>query len=308
MRDDQEALLARFAALLAHSRSQDTKRLYVAAVRRWLQFGGHGGHVDAELLTSYLYARRQAVSDAAVNIDIKALRAFYGIQSDLGESTRSEATKIPRQVKPQARLPKVLDAEAVALTLARIPLDTFSGLRDFTIIRLILETGLRAGECARMETSDLLTDGSIYVHGKGGRDRYVTVTEELAGTLQGYLHARAQRRAGNCPALWLTTLGKPMRDRRSIWDVVSKRIWAGIHARCGVMDLQRASVGRAWRGHYPHELRATFATRLIERGMPITAIAQLMGHADIAVTARYLGIGIEHLRQAMALHPRATRA
>lgn len=299
--------MARFAALLGHSRAPDTSRLYVAAVRRWLQFGGLGGHIDADLLSSYMYARRKAVSDAAINIDIKALRAFYGLQADMGECTRTELAKIPKLRKPCARMPKVLDVDAVAAVLARIPLDSFAGLRDFAIIRLILETGLRAGEVARMETSDLLTDGTIYVHGKGGRDRYVPVTDELAGTLQGYLHARAQRRPGNCPALWLTTLGKPLSDRRAVWDVVSKRIWAGIHARCGVMDLQRASVGRAWRGHYPHELRATFATRLLENGMPITAIAQLMGHVDVAVTARYLGVGVEHLRQAMSVHPRAVR-
>ncbi len=301
--------VARFEGVIRYRCAAETVRLYGAAVRRWMQVGGVGGHIDEALLLRYLGARRDAVSDAAVAIDVKGLRLFYRVQAELGDASIEELKKLPQAKRPVYRLPRVLDDEAIAAVLTSLPLDEFAGLRDYALFRLILETALRSGEVAAMEVPDLLQDGTLYVHALGarGRDRYVPLSEDLRGVLDGYLHARAQRGAGGARALWLTVRNAPLRGPRAVWDIVSTRMWAGIHARAGVADLQRAASGRAWLGHYPHELRATCCARWLANGLPITAVAQLMGHADVSTTARYLGVDLGALRDALAHHPRARR-
>lgn len=302
-------ILSRFEGVIRFRCAAETVRLYSSAARRWLQFGGAPGHIDEPLLLRYLGARRDAVSDAAVAVDVKGLRLFYRVQAELGDAALEELGKIPKVKRPVHRVPRILDEEAIAQILTSLPLDDFAGLRDYTLIRLLLETGLRSGEVAAMEVTDLLPDGMLYVHAVGarGRDRYVPMSEDLRGVLQGYLHARAQRGVGRLRALWVTVYNAPLRGPRAVWDIVSTRIWEACHARAGVADLHRAAVGRAWRGHYPHELRATCCARWLENGLPITAVAQLMGHADVSTTARYLGVDLGPLREAMAHHPRARR-
>ena len=300
--------MRRFAGVVGHGRAPETVRKYVAVVRRWLAFGGLPGHVDETVLLRFLASRRRVVSDASVVSEVRGLKAFYRVQVQLGEASESELLKLPKMRVPPVRMPRILGEDAVARLLTSLPLNDFLGLRDYAMIRLILETGLRSGEVHLMDVPDLL-DGSLYVHalGRRGRDRYVPVSDDLRGVLDGYLHARSQRGAGRLRAFWLTAHNKRIRNARGVWEAVQRRMWASLGSRSGVADLQRAAQAGGWRGQYPHLLRATCAARWLANGLPLTAVAQLMGHADVSTTARYLGVDLEPLRAAIAHHPRALR-
>jgi len=305
--DEQQAALARFERyLLALHRSPDTRRLYVGTVRRWFVAGGVPGHLDASLLHRELALMRQRCAPSSVNLTLKALRSFYRLQADWGSCSAAEHMRLPRQLTVPKRLVRVLTPEQVGEVLASVPLDTFVGLRDYTIVRLLWESGLRAGEMSALVLGSLLPDGMLFVHGKAQRDRYVPITPEMAGVLDGYMRARGALRPGKKAALWLTRTGRPLANGRSIWEIVQRRIWTAIGRKAGWHAVQRS--GRPWQGHYPHELRASFATTLLRNGCPLTAISQLMGHADVATTALYLGLDVEHLRQALSLHPRERQA
>lgn len=294
----------RFARGLAvRNTSATTQRLYVRAVERWLTAGGEPGHVDLERLARYLAARRQRCAVATVNLDLKALRAFYRFQADWDELDPAEIRKIPRGRSPPARTPRLLAPHQVGEALATLPLDTFRGLRDYCLIRVAFECGLRAGEIARLELGDILDDGCLFVRrGKGGVDRYVPMSEALAGILAGYMHARAALRPGRKVALWLREDARPLASGRSVWEIVSRRLGRA----AGIQHLRRS--GKPWQGLYPHQLRAGFATGMLRSGCPITAIAQLMGHASVETTAGYLGVDLDQLRAAARHHPRALRA
>lgn len=297
---------ARFGRILMARRcSPHTVRLYLGAVNRWFLAGGAPGHVDGDRLARYLARRRREVAVNTANLDIKALRSFYRLQRDDGQLAPSDLGLLPRQRRPPARIVQPLSEAQVGEVLGGLPLDTFVGLRDYAMIRTLFECGLRASELASLELGSLLPDNTLFVRGKGGRDRYAPMTPELHGVLLGYAHARAGLRPGKRAALWLKLNGRPLRNGRSVWEIVSRRIWQSIGARAGLHRVRGR--GRPWQGHYPHELRASFATALLRRGCPITAIAQMMGHADVATTALYLGVDLEQLRAAMAKHPRARR-
>lgn len=292
--------------LVARQCSPNTVRLYVSAVRRWLADGGEPGHVDEDRLHRFLHQRRRSCSVATVNLDLKALRAFYRLQRDFEEVSDADLARIPAGRRPPARLPRWLTEAEMAEVLASIDVETFNGLRDYAIVRLIAETGLRASEAATLSVGDLLPDGFVFVaSGKGRRQRYVPMTGELAVVMAAYCAARGRARPGKQARLWVTATGRPLRNGRSIWEIVSRRLWAALGKQGGLQGLR--SPGRPWSGHYPHELRASFATALLRHGCPITAIAQMLGHADVATTGAYLGVDLEQLRQAASHHPRALR-
>lgn len=305
--ESQLTAIARFdRCLVVRNLSPHTRRLYVAAVTRWLRAGGEPGHVDVDRLMRYLARRREATSIGTVNVDLKALRAFYRQQQGWGDLPASDVGKIPRGRRPPARLPRPLSDAEIGEVLGSLPLDTFLGLRDYTLVRLLYETGLRASEAAGMELGDLVDDGTLFVRGKGGKDRYVPLSATLTGVLAGYLVARGRQRPGKRNALWVKVNGRPLRNGRSIWEIVSRRLWAALGPRGGNLRRLRGC-GVPWQGHYPHALRASFATALLRSGCPITCIAQMMGHSDVATTALYLGVDLNMLRVAASHHPRALR-
>lgn len=303
---DHQAAVERFARYLAGMRrSPHTQRLYLGTVRRWLAAGGEPGHVNGALLARWLAGRRQRVATATVNLDIKALRAFYRLQRSWDAVTDADLQRLPRQRKPAARTPRWLTDAQIGEVLGACPLETFVGLRDYTMLLTLYVTGLRASELAGMQLGDLIDREVLFVRGKGGKDRYVPVGDHLAGVLMGYLHARSRTRPGKRSAFWLKADGLPLRNGRSVWEIVSKRIWRALGLQAGLHCVGRG--GRPWTGHYPHALRASFATALLHRGMPLPAIAQLMGHSSLDTTAHYLGVDLAYLRAAAQHHPRALR-
>ena len=92
-----------------------------------------------------------------------------------------------------------------------------------------------------------------------------------------------------------------------MWVIVDRYARRALGLQCGFTRLEKTWSTRPWTGHYPHLLRASFATELMRRGVNLMAIAQMLGHADVATTQYYLGVDIEHLRRAASLHPRAQR-
>lgn len=303
---EYQAAIERFARYLAARQlSPHTQRLYVGAVDRWMRAGGAPGHVDQLALARWLATRRASLAVNTVNLDLKALRCFYRWQAASGTGMDGADKLIPRGRKAPQRVVRYLTEADVGEVLGSLPLDTFLGLRDHAIVRVLFECGLRATEVADMQLGSLLPDDTLFVQGKGGVDRYVPVSAELAGFLRGYMHARAGTKPGKRNALWVRENGRPLRNGRSIWEIVSRAVWRALGRRGGLHKVR--ATGRAWQGHYPHELRASFATALLRGGCPITAIAQMMGHADTSTTARYLGVDLEMLRKAAACHPRALR-
>lgn len=304
--EDQEAVKRFHRHLLVANRSAATCRMYLRCVLRWLAFGGVPGHVDVELLARFLAGRRQRCALATVNMDIKALRAFYRLQAAYGDAPAAHADKIPKMRKPPQRLPRYLTDEQVGEVLATCD-DGFLGRRDFAILLTLYATGMRASELIGMHVSHLIDGDLLYVVGKGGKARYVPVGDTLGRALAHYLDLRRRVRRAKGGALWVNKDGRALASGRSVWRIVSKRIWQALGLRAGMHCIQRGG-GRPWTGHFPHELRASCATALLASGMDLRAIAELLGHDSLDTTARYAAVDLAQLRRAVRHHPRALLA
>lgn len=302
-------VLARFDDLLAGmGRAKTTRRLYGGIARAWLNAGGSPSGIDQAFLTRRLAARRCRVGQSTLNLEFKALRAFYRCMVLAGIAPRGVERGIPRGKRASQRVPRWFTDDQVSALLAQIDLSTFVGVRDHALIRLLYETGLRATEMMALQCADLLPDGAVYVeHGKGGNSRFVPIGVDMMQLMDAYLVARAARRPGKRNALWIRADGIPLRDGRSAWEIVNRYARRALGCAAGYDRVRHAAKRRPWTGQYPHMLRAGFATTLLQHGCPLPAIAQMLGHASLDSTALYLGTDITQLRAAIAKHPRALR-
>lgn len=306
--DSQDAL-ARFARFLTGSRSPTTIRLYCGIVRRWLAYGGTADRLEPGLMHRWFAdRRRQHASPATVNVDIKALRAFYDTMAVLGAAPQEESNNLPPNRQIPTRLVRCFSDQQVLAMLAAPDVSTFIGFRDSVLMRTLWETGLRATELVNLGLGDVHPDAVYVGAGKGGRSRWVPISAELHGLLTAYMELRATTRPGKRAALWVSHTGRALRSRRSVWAIVNQHARAALGNAVGYDRVRRAARQRPWSGHYPHLLRASMATTLLQHGCPLPAIMQMLGHVSLDSTARYLAADISHLRAAIAKHPRAHKS
>lgn len=301
--------LRRFDQVLATAgRSANTRRLYVGAAARWLAFGGRPGHLEAALASRWLAERRRTgCASATLNLDVKALRAFYRAMHVLGVTSAAEDTKAPRQRREPQRLVRAYTEAEVRILLDAPPADTWIGARDRLLLRMLWETGLRGGELARLSIGDVLPEGFVFVDGgKGGRDRYVPIAAGLHAAVLDWIGGRRREaRPGKRAVLFVRQDGRGLAGAGAVWRIVSRYAQGALGTPCGFSRVRGAR--KPWTGHSPHVLRASIATALHAHGMPVTAVGDLLGHDSLDSTARYVAVDVEGLRDAVHANPRLRR-
>jgi integrase/recombinase XerD len=157
-------------------------------------------------------------------------------------------------------------------------------------------TGARISEAVGLDVDDLdLTDGTVLLRGKGGKERLVPVGSYARDAVDAYLvRGRAElsdgRGAGRgVAAVFLNARGGRL-SRQSAWAVLAKAA-----ERAGVT----AEVS-------PHTLRHSFATHLLDGGADVRVVQELLGHASVTTTQVYTLVTVDSLREVYATaHPRA---
>lgn len=238
------------------------------------------------------------MSRSTINLEISAVRRYYAWAWVMGLTRIDCTTLIPSSQRVPRRLPRYLSDAQVGRLLAEPALDTFTGFRDHVMIRLIYETGIRAGEVFRLELGDILPDGLLYVRGgKGNVDRYLPISKELQGLLEEWLKVRRRSRPGKRLAVFVSTRGRGWTSGRAVWRRVSLHASRALGLARGFDRVRAEARRRPWQGQYPHLLRASMATALLHRGVDILTVQEFLGHASISTTARYLGVDIEWMKR-----------
>ena len=192
------------------------------------------------------------------------------------------------------RLPKAIGVEDVErlLEAAGYP-GTALALRDRALLELLYASGARISEAVGLAVDDLdLTERTVQLSGKGGKQRRVPLGSFAARALEGYLvQARPGLVAGGTgtPALFVNARGGPL-SRQSAWVVLRTA-------------ADRAGLSG---GISPHTLRHSFATHLMEGGADVRVVQELLGHASVTTTQIYTLVTVDRLREVYAsAHPRA---
>jgi integrase/recombinase XerD len=237
--------------------------------------------------------RRVAASVARALVAVRSLHRFC-VDEDLAAHDPSEEIAAPRV---PLGLPKPLSEADVEALLAAAGGDTLTGTRDRAILEVLYAAGLRISELVGLDRADLDLDrGALRVLGKGGKERLVPLGGPARDALGAYLE-RAR------PAL-----ARPGRSRAG--DAVFLNARGGRLTRQGVWGLVRAAGRRAGLGEavYPHVLRHSCATHMVDRGADIRVVQELLGHASLSTTQVYTRVSAARLRAVYdAAHPRARR-
>jgi len=236
---------------------------------------------------------RDGLARSTVARKISALRSFFRLVCREGVLERNPAAAVgtPRQEKPVAVAPTY---DEVLLLLGQPDTENLSGLRDRAILELLYGSGLRAAELVSMDLADLDLDGSlIRVRGKGRKERIVPLGGKAAEALGAYLARRDEfRSADRTPhpdAVFLNRRGGRISTR---W----LRMMVGNCVRSAAADARIS----------PHALRHSFATHLLDGGMGLREIQELLGHASLSTTQRYTHLSTTQLlRTYDAAHPKA---
>jgi len=237
-------------------------------------------------LDDYLWTQRErGLKPASLFRKVESLKSYYAfetLEDNLPESP-AETLRTPRI---PARLPKYLSKDEAARLLAAPNTAEYEDVRDRAMLELLYASGLRVSELVSVRTEGInLQDGWIRVVGKGNKERMVPVHARALATVRGYLTQR-EARFKNPPAeLFLGRTGKKL-SRVQFWRRLRELgVRAGIKTRL-----------------YPHLLRHTFATHLLQGGADLRSVQEMLGHADLATTQIYTHLDASALKAAHAKH------
>lgn len=231
---------------------------------------------------SFLAALDRTASRRTSARKASSVRAFFSDSLRWGVIESNPAAGVGN-IKTPERLPRALPARTVAAVLEAIDGGSPVDLRDRALLETLYGTGLRVGELAQLEVGDVEGD-FIRVAGKGGRWRSVPLGGEARRAIRAYLEAGRPSlvlpRAGS--ALWVGARGGPLGSR-------------------GIRHVVRMRAAT-----FPHALRHSFATHLLEGGADLRAVQEMLGHRDLATTQIYTAVTRHHLRNTYDhTHPRA---
>jgi len=221
---------------------------------------------------------------------LSAIRSFmnYLVRENLLKTNPADGVKTPKA--PQ-KLPGVLDVDQVNQLLNISQVDPIS-LRDKAIMELLYSSGLRLSELVSLNPIDLnIQDMSLTVIGKGNKKRMLPIGSKAIQAIQEWIKVRSQLAAPEEEALFVGNRGTRL-SRRSVQSRINH--WAKKNG------LQQAV--------YPHLLRHSFATHLLEASGDLRAVQELLGHKDISTTQVYTHLDFQHLAETYdKAHPRSRK-
>jgi site-specific recombinase XerD len=228
----------------------------VAAVRR-------------EHIEHYLANLGDRVSAATTAKHYRSLQQLFRWLVSDGELDRSPMEGMSPPAVPEQPVP-VIDTEQLVALLATCRGNTFENRRDQAIIRLFLDTGMRAGELVGLAVDDIDHEQAVaFVMGKGSRGRAVPYGARTADALRRYLRFRSRHpMAALSTVLWLGKKG-PMTD---------SGVRQMLERRC--KDAGIPSV-------HPHQFRHTFAHRWLSGGGQENDLMRLAGWRSREMVGRY---------------------
>jgi integrase/recombinase XerD len=211
----------------------------------------------------------QPASLARRLIAIKVFFRFLAAEGCIGE----DITEVMEGPRLWQLLPEFLSRKEVGDMLRAWHGRDKLAQRNRAILEVFYATGMRVSELAGFRTDQFRPDeGVVRIVGKGSKERVVPIGRPAQRALATYLEQvrPALDKSGEAVQMFLSFRGRPL-TRARIWGIVKE-------------TALRAGVAK---NVYPHMLRHSFASHLLEGGADLRVIQEMLGHADIATTQVY---------------------
>ncbi len=235
-----------------------------------------------------LFLRKKGKTPVTRARKLSALRAFCRYLKAAGHITEDPTLKLVAPIRRKP-LPRALSAEQVTELLDQAEVGK-TPLRDRALLETMYAAGLRASEVVGINESDIdFEELSIKVTGKGNKQRIVYFGDTARHAIWDYIGSERVLPTNTLSPLFTNHLGRRLTSR-TVQRVVKRwALTAGL-----APDVS------------PHTLRHTFATHLLDNGMDLKSVQQLLGHESLATTQVYTHISVERLKETVAkAHPRS---
>ena len=247
--------------------------------------------IDSQHVRSYIArVHRRGLSGRSIQRCLSALRSLFKflLRRHVISSNPAVGIAAPRSLR---KLPEVLGPDDLDHLMNIDDSDPLA-VRDRAMMELLYACGLRLAELVGLDGRDIdWQQQSLKVTGKGRKQRMVPFGRKARQALQNWLKQRERLAAEDEPALFVSRRGRRI-SAASVQQRLKK--WAQIKGL-----NQRL---------YPHLMRHSFASHMLESSQDLRAVQELLGHANLSTTQIYTHLDFQHLARVYdAAHPRAKK-
>lgn len=275
------------SASTVSSYQRDLKKLNLYLLEHGIE---NVANVTATNLNSYmLYLEKQGLSSATVSRNVASMKAFfhYACYNRQIDRNPTEMIKAPHIEK---KMPGILSVEETARLMEQPSGTSPKAQRDRAMLELLYATGMRVSELISVKLTDVHLSLNYVICRDADKERVIPFGEKAKQALESYLENGRDKLLKNCESdyLFINCSGTPM-SRQGFWKLVKKYA-----AKAGIVsDIT------------PHTLRHSFAAHLVQNGVDLKSVQEMLGHSDIATTQMYLNMNVERVRSVYReTHPR----
>ncbi|MBQ7607695.1 MAG: tyrosine recombinase XerC [Desulfovibrionaceae bacterium] len=262
-----------------------TREAYATDLEQFLNHLAHKGispdspetitqvHIEAFIASLF----REGTSKRSIARKLASIRSYfrYLLRHKAIADNPAQDIRNPKQEKKEAHVPNVdsvftlLDAHASAQP---------HSLRDKALLELLYGSGLRISEALSLNVSDVVGRQVLKVKGKGSRERLVPLSDTSVERINKWLAVRGTIADAQEEALFVGTRGKRL-NRKEAWRICQEQAKStGIEQHIS-----------------PHTMRHAFATHLLENGMDLRSVQELLGHRRLSTTQQYTHVSMREL-------------
>lgn len=232
--------------------------------------------------------KNENIESSSINRKLSALKSLFkhGLRNNFIKT--NPCTKL-QQLKTPKKLPLLFKESELetALDTKKNEQNTFAELRNNIILEILYQTGIRRAELINLKDSDFnFFSLTLRILGKGNKERIIPISKNLGEKTEEYINYKNQ--IFDSPYFILTDTGEKSYPNL-IYRIVKNNM-------SEVSSLNKRS---------PHVIRHSFASGLLNNGAEISAVKELLGHANLAATQIYTHISYEQLKKTYKqAHPR----
>ena len=235
---------------------------------------------DNEDFVDYLFSLELAKS--TINRKLTSVNNFLLWSSKL-DIYKGKTFRKSENLKTEKKLPNILTSNYINNLIDKLPTSTAKDVRNKAIIELLYSSGLRVSELVNLKINDVKNDGSLRVIGKGRKERLLPMTDQAYKII----------------SLWLKS-----NRAEFLKDNDNQFIFLGVRGK-QITDREVRRVVNLITGTFPHNIRHTFATHVLDGGADLRVVQELLGHSDPGTTQIYTHISKKKLQEKYKrTHPR----
>lgn len=252
---------------------------------------------EKETIEQYITDLHKKYKQKTIKRKIASIKAFYSYLEEEELVEQNPFRKIKVKFKETIILPRIIPREEIEQLLNYIyaSISSLSGiqykhtLRDAAVIEVFFATGARVYEISNIRAENInLNSGLIRIMGKGGKERYIQISNTAVLDILRKYYAENEPEIKKSGYFFINNRGKRYTEQSIRLMLKKYTLKAGIQRKIT-----------------PHMFRHSFATYLIEEGVDVSCVQQILGHSSIKTTQIYIHVAAKKQADILReLHPR----